>query len=257
MPDSFDEPPQSFDEIKLAFIYVPHGDPEPTEWMQRYADYIKMPATFVPRARSGGRASPSPPSPPPGQHRTIDGLAVSPGGFAASPDQTSLAPPAGTARFDGVSDAPTEAADRVLMGADPIAVYRRADDALDTAASRHVTEPAVASNPSADVGNVPADPSAPSRSLGERGAGAIWNSVVPPAEANATMIVPGPPMVLPPVFLPGTPENDDFVNSVVEGFHTIGDALGVSSTAMVAKREVSPRPAHGPLTRHLSLATMS
>ncbi len=52
MLDSRDEPPQSFDEIKMAFVFVRHGDPEPVEFMQRYPDYIKMPATFVPRARS-------------------------------------------------------------------------------------------------------------------------------------------------------------------------------------------------------------
>jgi hypothetical protein len=39
-----------FDEIKLPFIFVPHGLPEPTEWVQRHPDYIKLPATLEPRA---------------------------------------------------------------------------------------------------------------------------------------------------------------------------------------------------------------
>jgi hypothetical protein len=184
MPDSFDEPPQSFDEIRLPFIFVPHGLPEPTEWLQSHPDYIKMPATFVPHARRGGRASPSPPNSPPGQHRTIDGLAVSSGGFAASPDRAAPGPPAGTARFDGMSDAPTEAADRVLIGADPIAAYCRANEALATAGSRYVSEPAVVSNPSADVGNGPADRAAPSTSLAEQVVSAIWHAIIPPAEAK-------------------------------------------------------------------------
>jgi hypothetical protein len=176
--------PDSFDEIKLPFIYIPHGEPEPTEWLQRHPDYIKMPATYVPRARSGGRASPSPPTSPPGQHRTIDGLAVSPGGFAASPDQAAPWPPSGNARFDGMSDAPTEAAHRLLIGADPIEAYCRTNETLATAASRYVLEPTVASNPSADVGNRPADPTAPSGSLAERVGSAIWHSIISPAEAN-------------------------------------------------------------------------
>jgi hypothetical protein len=38
-----------------------------------------------------------------------------------------------------MSDAPTEAADRTFIGADPIAAYCRADDALATGASDYVS----------------------------------------------------------------------------------------------------------------------
>ena len=48
--------PHVFDELKLPFIFVPHGAPEPTEWLANHRDYIKLPATFVPRGRSGDQA---------------------------------------------------------------------------------------------------------------------------------------------------------------------------------------------------------
>jgi hypothetical protein len=76
--DSFDEPPHAFDEIKLPFIFVPHGAPEPTEWLERHRDYIKLPATFVPHARSDRRSAPSSGSPSPGQRRSADGRAARP-----------------------------------------------------------------------------------------------------------------------------------------------------------------------------------
>jgi hypothetical protein len=69
----FDELSQAFDEIKLPFIFVPHGLPEPPEWLERRPDYIKLPATFVPRARSGGRTNPSSPNSP-WQNAPVGGL---------------------------------------------------------------------------------------------------------------------------------------------------------------------------------------
>ncbi len=90
-PDS-----HSFDEVKLPFIFVPHGHPEPTEWLQRHLDYIKLLATFVPHAHSNGRSNPRSSSPPPGQHRSTDGP-------VASPDPAAPGPPVGNAQSNTVS----------------------------------------------------------------------------------------------------------------------------------------------------------
>ena len=91
---------------------------------------------------------------------------------------------AGNARSDAASAGTNESSDRTFIGADPIATYCRADDGLATAANRSVSEPAVASNRSADVGAGPADRAAPSGSLAERVGSAIWHAIIPPAEAK-------------------------------------------------------------------------
>ena len=44
------------------------------------------------------------------------------------------------------------------------------------------------------------------------------------AQANTNVMVPGPPTMLPPVFIPGTSENNDVVHSMIEGFQALGDA---------------------------------
>jgi hypothetical protein len=124
--DSFDEPPHAFDEMKLPFIFVPHGAPEPTEWLERHRDYIKLPATFVPHARSDRRSDLSSGGPPRGQRPTADGL-------AAPSDPTAPRPPTG----DAMSAASNQTSDHALTSDDPIAAFRRANDALATAASDH------------------------------------------------------------------------------------------------------------------------
>ena len=40
----------SSDELEVAFLFVPRGDPEPTEWMAAHPGWVKFPATMVPRA---------------------------------------------------------------------------------------------------------------------------------------------------------------------------------------------------------------
>ena len=47
-----------------------------------------------------------------------------------------------------------------------------------------MSERAVASNQPADVGNAPADRTAPSNSLVEQVASAIWHAIIPSAEAK-------------------------------------------------------------------------
>ena len=37
-------------EFRVPFIFVPHGHPEPKEWMARHPGWVKFPAVMVPRA---------------------------------------------------------------------------------------------------------------------------------------------------------------------------------------------------------------
>jgi hypothetical protein len=122
--------PHSFDEIKLPFIFVPHGAPEPTEWLQRHPDTIKLPATFVPHARGEGRAALSSGDPPPGQHGSANG-------FAAASDSTVPQPQAGDGMSSEMSAAAHQTADRAAGSNDPVAAFRRANAGLATAASDH------------------------------------------------------------------------------------------------------------------------
>ena len=69
--------PHSFDEIRLPFICVPHGEPEPTEWLSRQPDYIKLPATFVPRAHGDRQADRVAGDDPPAQRSSTGGPAAS------------------------------------------------------------------------------------------------------------------------------------------------------------------------------------
>jgi hypothetical protein len=46
---------RSPDDLQVPFIFVPHGDPEPTEWMARHPGWINIPATFVPYGSSPPR----------------------------------------------------------------------------------------------------------------------------------------------------------------------------------------------------------
>jgi len=136
---SFDAPPQAFDEIKLPFIYVPHGLPEPTEWIERHPDYIKMPATFVPRARGAPRTNLSFDMPPPGQRPPTDRL-------AASSDAGASWPPAGGAVSDSMSAATSASYGRSSNSDGPIAAFLLADAGLGTAASDYALGQAGMSN---------------------------------------------------------------------------------------------------------------
>ena len=124
--------PHEFGELKLPFIFVPQGAPEPTEWLASRPDHIKLPATFVPRARSDGRADSSSGGPPPGQRRTIDGP-------AAPPDPAAPSPPTGHTMPNAMQAATNDAPDRASLSDDPIAAYLQANDAFATAASGYVS----------------------------------------------------------------------------------------------------------------------
>ena len=39
------------DELRVPFIFVPHGHPEPKEWMARHPGWVKFPAVMVPRVK--------------------------------------------------------------------------------------------------------------------------------------------------------------------------------------------------------------
>jgi len=125
--------PYVFDELKLPFIFVPHGAPEPTEWLSHHPDYIKLPATFVPRGRNGDQANLSSAGPPPIRHRTVDGLAAASGPTAPRPSSGS---PMSAARSAVTNHTPELAP----FADDPIAAFCRASEALATAASAHALE---------------------------------------------------------------------------------------------------------------------
>ena len=44
--------------LVVPFIFVPPGDPLPIEWMREHPDWIRVPATFVPRAPAAGESGP-------------------------------------------------------------------------------------------------------------------------------------------------------------------------------------------------------
>jgi hypothetical protein len=75
MPDDTSAPHS--DDLHLPWIFVPHGAPEPTEWMAEHPGWIKIPATMVPRGsgnRGLGRRSTS--LPPVTLGTTATGLAA-------------------------------------------------------------------------------------------------------------------------------------------------------------------------------------
>jgi hypothetical protein len=125
--------PHVFDELKVPFVFVPHGALEPTEWLANHRDFIKLPATFVPRGRGGYQANLSSDGPPPVQHRTVDGLAAGSGPTAPRPSS-------GGALSDAVSAATNQTPEPASSPGDPIAAFCRANDALATAAIAHALE---------------------------------------------------------------------------------------------------------------------
>src|SRR5262245_14463505 len=54
--------PAGADEIGIPMIFVPHGHPEPREWMARHPDWVKIPAVMVPRRQPQPMADPAPPT---------------------------------------------------------------------------------------------------------------------------------------------------------------------------------------------------
>lgn len=142
--------PHSFDEIKLPFIFVPHGAPEPPELLGGYADWIKLPATFVPDAHGDGQSNRSSGGPPPSQRRSADGL-------AASSDPAAPWPLAGNAMSDAMSAGTNGTSGDASIPDDPIAAFRLADDALATAASGHAPGYGLGQVGSAAAGISPVD----------------------------------------------------------------------------------------------------
>ena len=46
------------DDLQTPFLFVPHGAPEPVEWMRKHPGWVKFPATFVPHAPAAVRMIP-------------------------------------------------------------------------------------------------------------------------------------------------------------------------------------------------------
>lgn len=58
-----DDPPDhsdQFGDLHTPFIFVPHGDPEPVEWMAAHPGWVKFPAIMVPRAATAPDVSAAP-----------------------------------------------------------------------------------------------------------------------------------------------------------------------------------------------------
>ena len=68
------------DDLEIPFIFVPHGAPEPTEWMALHPGWVKFPATFVPHGAAREPVPVDPPSAEPAvAHRpAIEAEALSP-----------------------------------------------------------------------------------------------------------------------------------------------------------------------------------
>src|SRR5208337_4197172 len=104
--------PHVFDELKLPFIFVPHGAPEPTEWLASHHDWIKLPATFVPRAHGDRQADRVAGAHPPAQRSSTDGQTA-----PSNPDGP--VPQAESAMFDETRATPGITS----ISSDPIAAY--------------------------------------------------------------------------------------------------------------------------------------
>ena len=126
--------------IKLPAAFVPHGAAEPSEWLQLYPDYIKLPATFVPHGGGDGQAGGSPDAPPPDQRGSSDEP-------PATADQSGTWQPTGSTMPTPAQSAPNGAPDRASTLDNPIAAYLKANDALAKAASHYLSEPVAASGP--------------------------------------------------------------------------------------------------------------
>ena len=59
MTDDPDNPGHpGFGDLQAPFLFVPHGAPEPMEWMRRHPVWVKFPAPFVPRVPAAVRTIP-------------------------------------------------------------------------------------------------------------------------------------------------------------------------------------------------------
>jgi hypothetical protein len=122
--------------LVVPFIFVPQGDPLPLAWMREHPDWIRVPATFVPRAPAAGEDGP--------QWNVRVGTPDAPAwGNQAEPSPT--APADAVAAGSDAQAVPGGAA-----WADPVAAYRRMAAVFDHPAASAGVVPA-ASNRYADA----------------------------------------------------------------------------------------------------------
>lgn len=124
MADDGRNQPDSFDTLRVPFVFVPEGATAPADWLADHPNHIRVPAKFVPRASSYGRQAEIT---PPGSATRSDG--------SVNPVRTkstmtgSLAPigPGNRRRFP-----PPPQIDRTrYFQESPVAAYLRASEVFD------------------------------------------------------------------------------------------------------------------------------
>jgi hypothetical protein len=109
----------SFNELKVRFIFVPQGEPEPAEVTGGHADWIRLPATLDLDEQTNSTATQTTALLPAGRP-------IPTGRQAASPEDDAPEPPSG--RHTGADTGPTP--NVALTTEDPVAAYRQANNAL-------------------------------------------------------------------------------------------------------------------------------
>lgn len=114
--------------IEAPFVFVRHGDPQPSEWMARHPGWVSFPATLVtrPEPRSASMSR--------GQDRDVDAGPGGQGGFGPMSRPVAAGAPPVWRRRVPVNRLP--AGSGRLDAEHPIAAYLRISDAMDRTASK-------------------------------------------------------------------------------------------------------------------------
>ena len=122
------------DELRVPFVFVPDGAPDPVEWMAEHPGWVRFPATLVPHEPSAPEPDPSP-SPPAGSRTELY-----PMGVPVSLGAPVIKRPSGT-RWDGKQRIPYETGKTNWTvyqyggGEGAVAAYLRISDEMRQAAA--------------------------------------------------------------------------------------------------------------------------